>query len=397
MKVAILTGHIQRYPSSINDVIESGTNNFPFYLSRALANEEIETHVFSIMGEGDKKYQEIDGIHVHRYKQGPLISLPRFLISSYRETKLYKNKIKFDVIQTGSNVFYQSKFKTPIIFTDHGSPMNVSNFAIPNTPKGILEKMATKSYNQPLFKHTCRKSKKIVMVTKELYDNYRKELGFHISKKKIELIYNGVDTEHYSKNKYDNKIRNNLKYNENVMGCISRISPEKGMKEAIELMPKIIKNHPKTTLLIAGADVSLKTGYLNEIKNTVKKLGLKEHVSINVNIPEKEMPKYYSACDFTILHSKGYDPLPSVVFESMSCSTPMISTDFKARTEVINKKTGILIPESDIESLEQSIIFMIENKNKCKSMGIKARNRIKTLFDIKTTAKRYIELFRLVR
>jgi len=397
IKVALFTvGY--RYPGSVNEPIVAGSLNGPYYLSKSLKDNGVNVHVFSYGNKNDKNVSYLNKIKIHRYKKSKLKSIFKFLIEDYRCYKVFKNAYKtekFNIIQTQDALLFITLFskikKIPIIFTDHGSPKNCLE-DIPKKGRWI-KKITTKLYNQPLYNFIVKKANVVLLISKELYNNSEEELGISIPKTKMKLIHNGVDSNHFRPLNINN-IRNKITNNKNIIIYVGRISREKGIHLILDAMPDIIKKYPKTTLLIIGSPVSQHKNYTETLKNIINKNGLENHVNFYIDVPEIKLPKYYSLGDIQIVPSVGYDPMPNVLFEGMSCGLPIISTDFKCRHEIINKNTGFFFKENNVDGLKKCILNGFANKKKLKIMGENARKNMIKNYDIGITVKKYIKIYK---
>ena len=402
MKVAIFTG-LYRYPASMEEPVVAGSLVGPFYLSRGLVKLGSDVHVFSPGEPEDEAYSTFNGVKIHRYIPTKLRSLPGFLVSDFERHKLFlkeNRKGKFEIIQTQSPLFFESKYakrnRIPIVFTDHGAPINCLK-DLPPSWLGVVRKITTRFLNQPLYEFTCRHAEKIVLISKELFRNSEEELGFKVSNEKLELIHNGVDTNHFSPREVSD-LRNKIEYNENVLVYVGRISHEKGIHNVLKILPKILDRYPNTTFLIVGAPISPFKNYIEILRKLIEKEKIQKHVIFHLNVPEKDLPKFYSLGDVQLIPSINYDPFPNVIFEGMACGLPVISTDFEPRREIIiHNETGFLFPEGDTTKLKNCILSALSDKRKLKKMGKNSKKIVTEKYDITLSAKKYLKLYNILR
>jgi len=399
MRVAIFTG-LYRYPASMEEPVVAGSLVGPFYLSRGLVKLGSDVHVFSPGTSEDEAYSTFDGVKIHRYIPTKLRSLPGFLVSDFERYKLFlkeNRKGRFEIIQTQSPLFFElshaKRNKLPIVFTDHGSPINCL-IDLPPSWLGVVRKMTTRFFSQPLYEFTCRNAEKIVLISKELFRNSEKELGFKVSNEKLELIHNGVDTNHFSPREVGD-LRNKIEYNENILVYVGRISHEKGIHNVLKILPKILDYHSSTTFLIVGAPISSFKNYIEILRKLIEKEKIQKHVIFHLNVPEEDLPKFYSLGDVQLVPSINYDPFPNAIFEGMACGLPVISTDFEPRREIItNNETGFLFPEGDSVELKNCILSALSDKRRLKKMGKNSRKIMMEKYDITLTAKKYLKLYK---
>lgn len=116
-----------------------------------------------------------------------------------------------------------------------------------------------------------------------------------------------------------------------------------------------------------------------------------ERVDNIITIPiiksREEMNLYYS-CGDAFLNTTLQDTFPTVNIESISNGTPVITFDTGGSAEIIDEKSGIVVPQKDMDSLIDALDRIkktpevIEN---CMKRSLRYDNRI--------MAKSYIELF----
>lgn len=394
---------LYRYPASMEEAVVAGSLVGPFYLSRELAKLGSDVHVFSPRESGDAAHSTFNGVKIHRYTPTKLRSLPGFFVSDFERYKLFlkeSRKGKFEIIQTQSPLFFELRYakrnEIPVVFTDHGSPINCV-IDLPLSWLGVVRRITTRFLSQPLYEFACRNAEKIVMISKALFSDSEKELGFEVSNEKLELIHNGVDTNHFSPREVGN-LRKKIEYNENILVYVGRISHEKGIHNVLKILPKILDYYPNTTFLIVGAPISSFKNYIEILRKLMEKEKIQKHVIFHLNVPEKDLPKFYSLGDVQLVPSINYDPFPNAIFEGMACGLPVISSDFEPRREIItDNETGFLFPEGDNVKLKNCILFALSDKRKLEKMGKNSRKIMTKKYDITLTAKKYLKLYNILR
>lgn len=120
------------------------------------------------------------------------------------------------------------------------------------------------------------------------------------------------------------------------------------------------------------------------IEHLVKELHLERHVIIRPPISNRELPKLLQAADLFVLTSEPvYCPyyqeegLPRVIPEASACGLPVIVTTTGGLAEaVVDNKTGFIVPHGDQNTLKQSIITLLTNREKAGEMGMNGREHV---------------------
>lgn len=187
----------------------------------------------------------------------------------------------------------------------------------------------------------------------------------------VKTIYHGLPLERYQLNLSPN----------NYFLWLSKIAPEKGVAEAIEVAKLTGEN-----LIISG--------------NILPEYGDYFNFRIKPLIDGKQI-QFVGAADFNkkielIKNAKGFifpvkrpEPFGLVVIESMACGTPVIAFKEGAMPELIeDKKTGFLV--GSIEEACQAVKkIKTISRNEC-------RNHVKENFNLKRMVNRYEKLYKKI-
>ena len=150
---------------------------------------------------------------------------------------------------------------------------------------------------------------------------------------------------------------------------VGRLQPEKGVLEVAQAFLQMADACPKLHLVLAGPD---EAGIEASIKSMLQSVRNRLHSVGFVNCPEQ----YMAACDFLLIpsHREGFG---SVVIEAAACEIPSIGTNIYGLSDaIIDGKTGILIPRSDISALEVAMARLALYGDERRVMGEMARMRV---------------------
>ena len=177
-------------------------------------------------------------------------------------------------------------------------------------------------------------------------------LGLNKYRKKISI--NGamyMDTDNFN-------IKKKLKDKRNLIGYISRLSPEKGALNFAKAVPLILKEKGDLEFLIGG-DGPL----LDKIKNELKNNGSCDKVELTGWIPHDELPEYLNELKLIILPSYT-EGLPGIVQEGMACGTVVLATPVGAIPDVIKDgETGFILGNNSPECISKNVIRALEHPN----------------------------------
>ena len=196
----------------------------------------------------------------------------------------------------------------------------------------------------------------------------------NIREEKVIVLLNGIPLNDFvapDKSRIE-KVRKRLgiKQESNVIGTIARLRKEKGVKYLIQSAVKISDAFPDAVFLIAG-DGPLR----NELVDLTKKLGLETKV-VFAGFCE-DIQSIFSIINIVAVPSIS-EGLGIAVLEAMAMGKPIVATSVGGIIEILRDgETGLLIPPKDQSILADKIIYLINNKNEARRLGLNAKEESK--------------------
>ena len=206
---------------------------------------------------------------------------------------------------------------------------------------------------------------------------------------KVYLIPNAVDIKRFNPNidGYD------LKKKLGIDGCfvvftLRSHEPKYGIEYLIRAAPLVL-SRMKNVFFVIGGDGSLRK-YHEEL--TVK-LGVKDRVIFTGRIPQSELPYYYAMSDVIVVPSVQ-EAFGLVVTEAMACGKPVVGTRVGGiPDQIINGYNGFLVNPRSPSEIAEKIIWLIDNPEEAKRMGMNGRKLVEEKFDIEKRIKQIISLY----
>lgn len=212
-----------------------------------------------------------------------------------------------------------------------------------------------------------------------------------LGKGHISAIGNGVDTSifHDRTDRHTRKrIRDALATPDDriVAMSIGRLVSEKGFPELIEAMRDV-----DAELWIVGE--RLKSDHARGIDEALNSLESDPVLKDRVRLLgyRSDIAELLRAADIFVLasHREG---MPRSIIEAMMCGLPVVSTDIRgSREEVVDGKTGLLVPVNDPVSLAAAVNELVADRRKRSAMGTAGRKRALDLYDEKKVIERQLE------
>jgi glycosyltransferase involved in cell wall biosynthesis len=217
---------------------------------------------------------------------------------------------------------------------------------------------------------------------------------------KISVVWNGVDPERYNPDKCVQedieKVRDkyDIKNDERMLFFLGRLTWVKGVRNLLQAMPLILKEYPKTKLVILGKGEEQK-----DVAETANRLGIKDKVICNFEfIPEEERILHYAAADVCIFPSV-YEPFGIVSLEAMSMAKPIVVGAHGVvgfREQVIPSgpdQNGIHVNGEDSADIAWGVKEVLKDPEKAKKWGENGRKRVLQYFTWKKVAEQTLQIY----
>ena len=281
------------------------------------------------------------------------------------------------------------------------------HYAIPHAISGFLAKDALQNGNDfklittlhgtditlvglepafhPLVKYSLEKSDAVTAVSKYLAD---KTVQNFMPTKKINVIPNFVDTNHYIR-KPDEELKHHIAPNgEKIMIHTSNFRPVKRVPDTIRILTEVIKNHPTKLLLIGdGPDRA-------EAERLTRELNLTQHVKFLGK--QTSLADLLSISDIFLLPSQS-ESFGLSALEAMSCGVPVVASNIGGIPEVVEHgETGYVAEFGDFVRMGKYITGLFDNQKKWQVFSENSRKRAENLFTCKRIVPKYLDLYNSV-
>jgi glycosyltransferase involved in cell wall biosynthesis len=197
--------------------------------------------------------------------------------------------------------------------------------------------------------------------------------SYAVSKDKIQVIFHGMPDYPFSNcDKYKKML--NLKGSSLIL-TFGLLSQNKGIESMLKALPDVINQHPDLVYLILGAThpmIKKKYGeaYRQYLKNIVSELEIENNVVFHDKFVEKEeLCNYILASD---IYASPYLSREQIVSGTLTYAIGMgkaiVSTPYWYAEEMLSDNRGLLVDFGDTEGFKKSLLYLIENPEKCNIM-----------------------------
>ena len=226
-----------------------------------------------------------------------------------------------------------------------------------------------------------------LVVSKYWQDHLRKNHGIS-----TEITYNGVHPE-----RFENAGGGTIRKKYGVTGksavlFIGGLEPRKGLEYLIMAMEQVIKKHSDTVLLAVARGGLVERGERGWFKMLVERLRLENHVKIIDYIDERDVPKYYAACDVYAMPSR-MEGWGIGIMEAMSAGKPVVATRAGGIPELVSSgKNGILVEPGNVSALASAISKLLASQALRNRLGAAGRKTVRR-YSWEETARKTINVY----
>jgi glycosyltransferase involved in cell wall biosynthesis len=153
-----------------------------------------------------------------------------------------------------------------------------------------------------------------------------------------------------------------------VLLTFGLLSPNKGVENVIQALPKILSRHSNVVYMVSGAThphILRREGdkYRAYLKNLAKDLGVEAHVIFrNRFVSPQEMVELIGAADIYITPYKHKAQVVSgTLAYALSAGKAIISTPYLHAIELLDDERGALVPFDDPEAIAAKTVELLDN------------------------------------
>jgi len=204
----------------------------------------------------------------------------------------------------------------------------------------------------------------IIAVSNDMKNDIHNIYG--IDESKIEVIYNGIDTDIYRKRK-DNEFIGSLGLEDGYVLFVGRMTKQKGIEVILKASDLI---DGKIVLVTGKADT------LEDLKRYKRIIESKKNVVwINKYFTEDEMSIIYSHASVFVCPSI-YEPFGIINLEALACEVPVVGSAVGGIKEIVQDDVnGFLVPPQNPKALADKVNLLLGDESLRKDMGKRGRHR----------------------
>ncbi len=212
---------------------------------------------------------------------------------------------------------------------------------------------------------------------------------------KISVLQNGTNTDHYfplNREIVLSFLKNQFSLPENavIFGFSGNISKWQGINDLINASIQLMDEFPVYLLIIGTGK------YLDEIKRKISQLNVNHRIFLKENVPYADMNIWNNCIDIAFAPKvKSLDGFtsPLKLRDYAACGKPVISTAIRGIKEFEPYGWLITYELNSSENLEMKMRELLQNPERIKQMGLKAREFAENYFSWDKVAQKTIDIY----
>lgn len=233
--------------------------------------------------------------------------------------------------------------------------------------------------------HCLPRYDQVIAVSPKLQQHCR---GLGIDENRLHYIPNAIDTGDYRKLFNKQRIRWELGVpaDQFIIGVVGRLSMEKGVDRAIDLINQLQYRYPNVRLHLVGD---------GPLREDLQQQVIKDETNGRVRFWgwQRDARRYYEAMDMLLLpsHSEG---LPNVVLEAMAMNVPVAATNVGGVGELLDQgRCGVILDNADTTHWADHIEPLIVSQPRREELARRARKRVEEHYSFAQRMQRVIDVY----
>ncbi len=301
----------------------------------------------------------------------------------------------YSLALTGKIIDVVKYEKIDILHVHYAIPHAVSGFLAKDIVKGFADlKVVTTLHGTditlvgleptflPIVKYSLEKSDAVTAVSSYLAEKTNQNFN---PGKKIEVIPNFIDTNHYIRTDTCGLRKQMAPNGERLLIHISNFRQVKRVPDTIKILAEVLKKVPAKLLLVGdGPD-------RNECEKLARELGISDKVKFLGM--QTSFIELLSISDIFLLPSQS-ESFGLSALEAMSCGVPVVASNIGGIPEVIEHgECGYVAELGDTERMSKYVVDLLENPKKWQMFSDSARKRAIEKFESSIIVPKYMSLY----
>jgi teichuronic acid biosynthesis glycosyltransferase TuaC len=198
-------------------------------------------------------------------------------------------------------------------------------------------------------------------------------------------IGHGIDLKDVHSDRSDLRRRHG---NRRILLSASRLLPTKGIDLNVQALQRLMSEHDDLLYLVIGDGPER-----DVLQRLTHDLALADHVQFLGHLPHRQVMEYMSICEVFTLPS-WRETFGLVYLEAMAHGKPVVACRGQGVDGIVTHgDNGLLAEPRDVNSVIEQLRFLLDNADKARSIGERARKLVLENYTWERNAERTIELY----
>jgi len=353
-------------------------------LASALCRRGHDVHVFTRIGEGQSRFEQVNGVSYHRcpFEFHPDLveetgRMCDSLVWHFGEVEASLGGREFDLVHGHdwlcARALVQAKnhHRKPVVMTVHSTEYGrCGNQHCPGRSQQIshVEWEGTFVSNQVIcVSHALRK---------EVQEIYR------VPADKLSTVYNGVDPHRYDEPVNPGEVRATYGAGSRdpVVLFVGRMAWQKGPDLLLHTVPGLLRHHPNAKFVFVGDG-----NMLADLQRQAVKLGIAHSTRFLGHRNGQDLVSLFKSADLVCVPSRN-EPFGIVILEAWSAAKPVVATRNGGPAEFVTHGYDGLVVSDSTEALGWGVGTTLADFEHARWMGLNGRVQAESRFSWDTIA-----------
>lgn len=188
-----------------------------------------------------------------------------------------------------------------------------------------------------------------------------------------------------------------LSADDEVVGNVSNINPQKGHATFIRAAARLKQSRPHVKFVILGRRYDAHRVYIDNLLELARQLGLKLGEDLVIRDPGERVAELAMAFDvFWMTSEPRSEGIPTVIEEAMSLGLPIVATEAGAIAEIVlHERTGYLIKPHDATDISDRTQKLLEDESLRRALGEAGARFARDHFPIEACARQHLRAYEI--
>jgi glycosyltransferase involved in cell wall biosynthesis len=303
-----------------------------------------------------------------------------------RRMRQLPNAHRFDVVHDNQSLgtgLLELQRMVPLVTTIH-HPITVDRRLHLESERSLKRRIGLRRFYRfvPMQLAVAPRLDRVVTVSRKAFRDIQTEFGLDGSRMRVAEV--GVNTDQFR------PLPGIERRTDRIITTLSADVPLKGIRFLLEAFAELRRDRPSLRLTVIGS-----TNGASATARLIDQLGLDGSIRLTGRVSYEEIVRTYAESSVAVVPSL-YEGFGLPAAEAMACTVPVVCTRAGALPEVVGEdgSAGVIVPAADPFSLSRAIGELLDQPERCRSMGAAGRSRVEQHFTWRMTAERTVAVYR---